>query len=84
MPKYIEVLFEEIPLFPKLEDCSANQKQIRNQLPRLSRNTLFMSKSRTAGRRRCIPLYRIPYVRDYGYTSRYTSTDYSRYTSGLA
>ena len=51
MPKYIEFLFEEIPFFPKLEDCSANQKQIRNQLPRLSRNTLFRSKSRKAGRR---------------------------------
>ena len=38
--KYMSLLFEEIPLSPKLELCRANQDQIRNQRPRLRRNRL--------------------------------------------
>ena len=32
--KYMSLLFEEISLSPKLELCTANQDQIRNQRPR--------------------------------------------------
>ena len=42
------LLFEGIPVSPKLELYRANQDQIRNQRPRLSRNTLFLG--RKAGR----------------------------------
>ena len=32
----------KIQISPKLEPCRANQDQIRNQRPRLRRNTLFL------------------------------------------
>ena len=40
----MSLLFEEIPLSPKLELYRANQDQIRNQRPRLRRNRLFLGR----------------------------------------
>ena len=38
----MSLLFEEIPFPPKLELYRANQDQIRNQRPRVHRNTLIL------------------------------------------
>ena len=43
------LLFEEIPLSPKLELYRANQDQIRNQRPRLRRNTLILGRKAAGG-----------------------------------
>ena len=45
----MSLLFEEIPLSPKLELCRANQDQIRNQRPRLRRNKLFLGRQAGGG-----------------------------------
>ena len=45
----MSLLFEEIPLSPKLEPCSKNQDQIRNQRFRLRRNTLFLRRKAGGG-----------------------------------
>ena len=45
----MSLLFEEISLSPKLELCRANQDQIRNQRPRLRRNTLFLGRKAGGG-----------------------------------
>ena len=42
--KYMSLLFEEIPLSRKLEFCRSNQDQIRNQRPRLRRNTIYLDR----------------------------------------
>ena len=47
--KYMSLLFEEISLSPKLELYRANQDQIRNQRPRLHRNTLFLGRKAGGG-----------------------------------
>ena len=38
----MSLLFEEIPLSPKLEVCGENEVDIRNQRPRLRRNRLIL------------------------------------------
>ena len=45
----MSLLFEEISLSPKLELCRTNQDQIRNQRPRLHRNTLFLGRKAGGG-----------------------------------
>ena len=45
----MSLLFEEIPLSPKLDLCRANQDQIRNQRPRLRRNRLFLGRKAGGG-----------------------------------
>ena len=47
--KYLSLLFEEIPLSPKLEVCGENEVDIRNQRPRLRRKTNFSRKSGVGG-----------------------------------
>ena len=47
--KYMSLLFEEIPLSPKLALCRANQDQIRSQQPRLRRNRLFLGRKAGGG-----------------------------------
>ena len=47
--KYMSLLFEEIALSSKLELYHANQDQIRNQRPRLRRNTLFLGRKAGVG-----------------------------------
>ena len=51
----MSLLFEEIPLSPKLELCRANQDQIRNQRPRLRRNKLFLGRQAGGGVSRPAP-----------------------------
>ena len=40
--KYMSLVFEEIPLSPKLKVCGENKVDIRNQRPRLRRNRLIL------------------------------------------
>ena len=40
----MSLLSAKIPLSPKLELYRANQDQIRNQRPRIRRNTLFLGR----------------------------------------
>ena len=42
--KHMSLLFEEIPISPKLELYRANQNQIRSQRPRLHMNRLFLGR----------------------------------------
>ena len=51
----MSLLFEEIPLSPKLELCRANQDQIRNQRPRLRWNKLFLGRKAGGGGSRPAP-----------------------------
>ena len=53
-----EVQFPEggkIQISPKLEQYCANQDQIRNQRPRLRRNTLFLGQDEGEGVSRPVP-----------------------------
>ena len=43
--KCMSLLFEQKVISPKLKFSRANQNQIRNQQPRLSRNTLILGRS---------------------------------------
>ena len=45
----MSLLFEEIPLSPKLELCRANQDQIRDQRPRLRMNKLVLGRKEGGG-----------------------------------
>ena len=45
----MSLLFEEIPLSPKLEVCGENKVDIRNQRPRLRRNSLFLGRKAGGG-----------------------------------
>ena len=45
----MSLLFEEIPLSPKLELYRANQAQIRSQRPQLRRNILVVGRKRGRG-----------------------------------
>ena len=45
----MSLLFEEIPFSPKLEVYRVNQDQIRNQRPRLHRNTLILGRKAGGG-----------------------------------
>ena len=45
----MSLLFEEIPLSPKLEVCGENEVDIRNQLPRLRRNRLSLVEKAEGG-----------------------------------
>ena len=45
----MSLVFEEIPLSPKLALCRANQDQIRSQRPRLRRTGLFLGRKAGGG-----------------------------------
>ena len=45
----MSLLFEEIPLSPKLEVCGENEVDIRNQRPRLRRNRLILVEKAGGG-----------------------------------
>ena len=53
--KYMSLLCEEIPLSQKLELYRANQDQIRNQRPRIRRNTLILGRKAGGGISRAVP-----------------------------
>ena len=45
----MSLLFEEIPLSPKLEFCGENEVDIRNQRPRLHSNRLILVEKAGGG-----------------------------------
>ena len=45
----MSLLYEEIPLSPKLEVCGENEVDIRNQRPRLRRNRLIVVEKAGGG-----------------------------------
>ena len=51
----MSLLFEEIALSPKHKLYHENQNQIRNQRPRLRRNTLYLGRKAEGGFSRAVP-----------------------------
>ena len=59
----MSLLFEEIPLSPKLEVCGKNKVDIRNQRPLLRRNRLILVEKAGGGiffNSTKLPSYNIP------------------------
>ena len=62
----MSLLSEEISFSPKLEVYRANQDQIRNQRPRLHRNTLILGRKAGGGFSRCTEFCLLVYIDDSG------------------